>query len=231
MIVGKIATRRDVLGETLVSISSSQRHSFEKEGPGLKRMEILTLLHFVWPQIQKLLPEQPQNLLVVGAGDPMWRGGLSAPNSLYVHADRPLISENGTSTILHEVFHSLTRIRGKANDDWIAEGLAEYYSVKLVYHAGGMSGERYDQVFAKLEARSKKVKALRKKNSTGETTAKAALLFRELDREISNATEGKYSLDDVVKSLVKQRSVGLGDLQETTKSLIGKKSKVLDSVK
>ena len=42
-------------------------------------------------------------LLIVSAGDPMWRGGLSGPSSMFLHSDRPLISENRTSTLLHEL--------------------------------------------------------------------------------------------------------------------------------
>ena len=53
---------------------------------------------------------------VVGAADPMWRGGLSASNSLFLHADRPLISENGTSTLVHELTHVITRVRGADGD-------------------------------------------------------------------------------------------------------------------
>lgn len=229
MIAGDIATRRDLLGETVVSVTGPKRASF-KDGVILERMEIMTFLNFVWPHYQKLLPEQPPKLLIVGAGEPMWRGGLSGPNNLFLHADRPLVSENGTSTLLHEVFHSLTRIRGEASDDWISEGLAEYYSVKLVYSAGGMTEERFNQVFAKLQARSKKVKTLRKKNSRGATTAKAALVFRDLDREISTATGGKASLDEVVKKLVEKRKVNLRDLQNISHQLIKADSKVLAQV-
>src|SRR5690606_22734255 len=146
--------------------------------------------------------------------------------NLFLHADRPLVSENGTSTLLHEVFHSLTRIRGKKNDDWIAEGLAEYYSVKLVYNSGGMARARFNLVFSKMEQRSSNVKTLRKNKSTGATTAKAALLFRDLDEEIRNATGGKYSLDEVVKKLVEKREVDLKDLQDVVYDLINVNAKV-----
>lgn len=222
MIAGKIATRRDMLGKTRVSVSGPQRTDFEEEGAGFKRMEIMTLLHFVWPQIEKLLPEQPPELLIVGAGKPMWRGGLSGPYSLFMHQDRPLISENATSTLLHEVFHSLTRIRGKKNDDWIAEGLAEYYSIMLLYRAGGMAEERLQIAIEDLQSRSKNVKTLRKSRSTNATTAKAVLVFREVDTEIREKSKGKYSLDDVVKELVPIGKVDLQDLQKAAQGFAGK---------
>ena len=35
---------------------------------------------------------------MVGANDPMWRGGLSAPRSLYLHSGRPLIESDGPTS-------------------------------------------------------------------------------------------------------------------------------------
>lgn len=231
MIAGKIATRRDYLGETRVSVSGPERTSFEEDGPGFKRMEILTLLHFVWPEIAKLLPEQPRAVLIVGAGKPMWRGGLSGPYSLFMHEDRPLVSENATSTLLHELFHSVTRIRGKKNDDWIAEGLAEYYSVMLLYRAGGMAEERLQLAFNDLAARAKKAKTLRKRHSSGATTAKAALVFRDLDKEIQDKSKGKHSLDDVVKALVLEGKVSLEGLRKTAQRFAGRPLESLKEIK
>ena len=230
MIAGKIATRRDYLGETYVSVSGPGRDSFEEDGAGFKRMEILTLLHFVWPEVAKLLPEQPRAVLIVGAGDPMWRGGLSGPYSLFMHEDRPLVSENATSTLLHELFHSITRIRGQKNDNWIAEGLAEYYAVMLLYRAGGMADERLQLAFGHLAERSKNVKTLRTLHSRGATTAKAALVFRDLDREIKDKSDGKHSLDDVVKTLVLKK-VSLEQLKKTVQSIAGLPSKTLENIK
>jgi hypothetical protein len=230
MIAGKISTRRDYLGETYVSVSGPERDSFEENGAGFKRMEILTFLHFVWPEVAMLLPEQPRAVLIVGAGDPMWRGALSGPYSLFIHEDRPLVSENATSTLLHELFHSITRIRGQKNDDWIAEGLAEYYAVMLLYRAGGMADERLQLAFGDLSERSKKIKTLRQPHSTGATTAKAALVFRDLDMEIKEKSDGKHSLDDVVKTLV-LKNVSLEQLKEAVQGITGFPSKILDNIK
>src|SRR5690606_26023869 len=109
---------------------------------GMRRMDVLTLLTFTWPELRAVFPRDPDKLLIVGAGDPMWRGGLSAGNSLYMHADRPLVSENGTSSLLHELVHVVGRIYGKERSDWISEGLAEYYAIELLRRAGGLSDDR-----------------------------------------------------------------------------------------
>ena len=228
IIAGDIATRRDLLGETVVSVSGPRRNSFEEDGVVLARMQTLTFLHFVWPEYQKLLQDTPEKLLIVGAGSPMWRGGLSGPNSLFMHADRPLVSENGTSTLLHEVFHSLTRISAKGKDDWIVEGLAEYYAIELLYRAGGMADERKELVYRGLQKRAKKVRKLRTGKSSGATTAKAVLVFHELDKEIRRETAGENSLDDVVRKLIKIRKIDLEDLHGIVNRIIKKESAALD---
>ena len=70
---------------------------------------------------------------------------------------------------------------------------------------------------------------LRKPQSTGATTARAVLLFYELDREIRTATEELKSLDHVVRELMKQRKVGVDDLRRVVERLISRPSRVLDS--
>ena len=74
IIAGKIASRRDQLGDSNVSVAAPI-------GEGMQRMSMLTLLSFVWPHAAEAFQRQPAKLLIVGANDPMWRGGLSAPNS------------------------------------------------------------------------------------------------------------------------------------------------------
>jgi predicted metalloprotease with PDZ domain len=222
ILAGKIGTRRARLGETDVTIAAPQ-------GSGMRRMDALTLLTFVWPHAQAVFPRDPRKLLVVGAGDPMWRGGLSAPNSLFMHADRPLVSENGTSSLLHELVHVLSRIRDTDNSDWISEGIAEYYAIELLRRAGGMSEERYQQVRKKLILWSRKVNNLRGEHSTGAVTARAVVLLQELDQEIRQRSGGKHSLDDVAQGLMRMDKVNTEDFIELSEGLIGKPSKVLDS--
>ena len=154
IIAGNIGTRRAHLGETDVTIAAPI-------GQGMRRMDVLTLLTFVWPEAQAVFPRDPRKLLVVGAADPMWRGGLSAPNSLFMHAERPLVSENGTSSVVHELVHVLSGIRDTDASDWISEGLAEYYAIELLRRAGGMTEPRYQQVRKKLLHWGLKVTSLR----------------------------------------------------------------------
>ncbi|WPC03734.1 hypothetical protein SBP02_13190 [Pseudomonas benzenivorans] len=224
IVAGKIGTRRAKLGETEVTVAAPV-------GEGMRRMDILTLLTFVWPQMQAVFPRDPAKLLIVGAGDPMWRGGLSATNSYYMHADRPLVSENGTSSLVHELVHVFSRISQRDRSDWVVEGLAEYYAIEIMRRAGGLSEERYQKIRQQLSKWSKPVKSLRGKRSTGPVTARAVLLLQELDREIRQATQDSQprSLDDVTRGLMRLDKVSTQDLIDISESVMGAPSEVLDT--
>ncbi|MNY20522.1 hypothetical protein D3C86_1540040 [compost metagenome] len=198
-------------------------------GEGVRRMDILTLLTFVWPHAQAVFPREPAKLLIVGAGDPMWRGGLSAPNSLYMHRDRPLVSENGTSSLVHELVHVFSRISDTDRSDWITEGLAEFYAIELMRRAGGMSDDRYQKVREQLARWSRKVTSLRGEQSSGPITARAVLLLQDLDAEIRKVSAGQRSLDDVTRGLMRLDKASTGDFVQISENVLGGKSKVLDT--
>ncbi len=222
MIAGKIGTRRDQLGFTEVAVAAPK-------GDPLDRMDTLTMINFVWSEFESAFGKTPRKILIVGAGDPMWRGGLSAPNSLFLHSERPLISENATSTLVHELVHVVTRIRGEDRSDWIAEGLAEFYSIELIYRAGGMTDARHDKVFQGLKEWSGNVKTLRSDSSNAEITARAVLLLRELDQEIRSRSNDRKSIDDLARALRALRKVSTSEFIATAEKIIGGKSKVMDT--
>ena len=226
MIAGEIGTRRASISKTSIAISAPKGEKFQ-------RMDALTFFNFVWPEVHSAFKNTPKKLLVVGAGDPMWRGGLSASNSLFLHSDRPLVSENGTSPLLHELTHMVTRISGAStantNDDWIAEGLAEFYSFELLYRADGMTKSRRSKIIKNLAKWGAEVKHLRKSKSTGPVTARAVVLLDELDKEIRSRSNNKYNIDDVTRDLMKTRKVSLDDLHKSVEKLIGPKIDALNS--
>lgn len=221
IIAGNLGTRRATVKQTQISVSAPTGEHF-------RRMDVLTFLNFVWREMNQAFEVTPEKLLVVGSGDPMWRGGLSASNSLFLHADRPMVSENGTSPIIHELTHMVTRISGQktewANDDWIAEGIAEFYSFELLYRAKGMTKLRRNKIVEKLSAWGKDVKHLRQGPSTAAITARAVVLLDELDKEIRTLSKEKYCLDDVVRQLMKKRKVSLDDLKLASQALVKGKS-------
>jgi hypothetical protein len=171
----------------------------------------------------------PEKIMITGASDPMWRGGLSSPTSLYLHSDRPLVSENGTSTLVHELFHVISGVHGKKNEDWIAEGLAEFYAVELVFRAGGFSPGRRDKIFSDLEQWGREVKSLRQRRSSGVVTARAAVFFNELDREILQKSRGRYRLDHLLQKVITEKYIGVADLQAQYQALLEVESPLLNS--
>lgn len=222
ILAGKLGSRRAVLGKTDVTVAAPV-------GEGVRRMDILTLLTFVWPHAQAVFPREPDKLLIVGAGDPMWRGGLSAPNSLYMHRDRPLVSENGTSSLVHELVHVFSRISDTDRSDWITEGVAEYYAIELMRRAGGLSEDRYQKIREQLTRWSRKVSSLRGERASGPVTARAVLLLQDLDAEIRKASGGQRSLDDVTRGLMRLDKASTEDFVQISESVLGGPSKVLDT--
>jgi hypothetical protein len=153
----------------------------------------------------------------------MWRGGLSGPNSMFMHSDRPLISENRTSPLLHELVHVAMGIHGDDESDWIVEGLAEFYSIQTLRQSGGIGQKRYEQAMESMSKWAARAPSLFVKSSNGATTARAVLVFQSVDQEIRKSTNGKASLDDVARKLAAERGeVGLTHLQELARQVAGK---------
>lgn len=223
MTAGRIGARRDQIAGVLVSVAGPMNQ-------GVRRMDMLAFLNWNLGELRAVVERLPDRLLVVSARDKMWRGGLSGPGSLYIHADRPLLSENGTSTLLHELFHVVTRLTGKDGGDWIVEGLAEYYSLKLMWRSGTLSKRRYDAAFEQLEAWGGELalEDLATSRARGPVTARAVLLMRDVDREIHRRTGRSKSLDAVVRRLVEAREpVDLERFQGAVEQVMGAPSEML----
>ncbi len=214
MIAGQVGTRREFIDDMEVSVAAPK-------GDGLRRNDVLAVVNSSAPALRDALGRLPDKLLIVGAGDPMWRGGLSGPNSLFLHADRPLVSENGTSTLVHEMFHVSSRIRGARADDWIAEGLAEFYSIELLRRSGLISESRADKAFGWMANHGRSIRALQARNSAGPRTARAVTLFKALDDEIRRRTDERRDLDDVVQRLLDRGRVSTAMLRAAAADVIG----------
>jgi len=77
ILAGDIGVRRSFIGDTRVAIGSPV-------GEGVRRMDIMAFLHWTLPALRSIFPAMDSRLIIVSAGDPMWRGGLSGPGSLFV---------------------------------------------------------------------------------------------------------------------------------------------------
>ena len=221
MAVGRLGVRRATVSGVDVAVAGPT-------GIGLRRMDTLAFLNWNLPALTAVFEDFPGQLLVVSAGDPMWRGGLSGPGSLFLHQDRPLMSENGTSTLMHELLHLAQGYRADDDGDWIVEGLAEFYSIEFMRRSGTLPPEQASRAFERQREWGRDVDSLRTDRSTGAVTARAATLFAELDREVRRATAGEASLDDVARGLTAHGGpVGLATLQQVAEQITGAPSAVL----
>jgi hypothetical protein len=216
LLVGRLGVLRERIAGTHVAVGAPI-------GNGMRRQDLLALLRFTLPALRKIGP-LPDRLALVGAGDPMWRGGLSAPNSVYLHAALPLIDEDATSPALHEIVHVMLRARAGADGDGIVEGLAELYSLETLVRARAISRRRYEHALERLAQKGRGVTNVAVDRSTGDVTAKAAVLLHELDQEIGRVSGGQKSLDDVVRALAESpHAISLAQFRTVTERVAGQK--------
>jgi hypothetical protein len=222
MLAGNLINRRAHLGDTDVTVSAPK-------GQGMRRMETLTLMTFVWPKLQAVFPRTPGKLLVVGAAESMARNASAGHDSIYLNSNRPLISESGASPLLRELVQVMARIQDRDRSDWIRAGIAEYYSVELLRRAGGMTEDRFQDWQSILTRVGRKVTTLRANHVDPAMTARAALLMSALDQEIRQQTNEQKSLDDVAQGLMRMGAVSTADFVQIAAGVIGEPSKVLST--
>jgi hypothetical protein len=198
VVAGHLGVRKDMIAGIEVAIGAPVEM-------GVQRIAMLALLRWTLPFINDELDELPSMISIVSAADPMWRGALSAPNSIYIHTERPLISENGTSTLLHEVMHMLMPVRTAADSDWIDEGLAEYLSLSILYETGTISDVRFQASIDKFRHRGAAISDLQTTRSSGELTARAVAVFYDLDKELRETTDGQVTLFDLTRRLMEEK--------------------------
>ncbi|MFZ5937423.1 hypothetical protein BGP84_06950 [Pseudomonas putida] len=222
MLAGDLGSRRARLGETDVTVAAPV-------GQGMRRMDSLTLLTFVWPQLQAVFPRNPAKLLLVGARDGMWRGAMAADGSIYLHSSRPMVSENGSSPLLRELVQLFAQIRVRDNSDWLGQGLTEYYATELLRRAGGISDDRYEVWQARLQKLGGKVTQLRAEHASPAQVARGVMVLQALDKEIRIHTQAKRSLDDVTRALMRLPSVSTEEFVQISENVLGRRSDVLQS--
>ncbi len=202
-IAGDIGVRRETIAGRSIVFAGPKNE-------GVRRLDMLTFLRFTLPALVERVPLLPEHLLIVSASQDMWRGALSGPGSLYIHADRPLVSGNGTSTLLHELVHVGGRHKG---DDWLVEGFAEYFGVAALRDSGGLSEQRYAKVPSDLREWAQREQAVLTSPSKGAGTACAVIVLESLDRSLPggitkwlNQQSGQLS-GDALRSYAKRLDV------------------------
>jgi hypothetical protein len=212
--LGRIGVLRERIASAHVAVAGPV-------GQGVRRQDILALLRWTLPKLRAVLGELPERILIVSADDPMWRGGLSGPDSVFLHADRPLITPDLTSPILHELFHAVTNARAGKDGDWIVEGLAEYYGLELLVRSRSVSKHRFERGLAAIGRKGRSA-ALAGQRSSGAATAHAVTVLRALDAHIRKETSERMSLDSVVAVLARQLvPVTTAGFQATAEKITG----------
>jgi hypothetical protein len=192
---GRLAVTRETVAGVRLALTGPL-------GQRVPRMDRLALLRWTLPELRDVLGDSlPERIVVVGAGDPMWRGGLSGPRSLFLHASRPLIESDGTSPLLHELMHASLRLQPGERGDWIVEGIAELYSLELLRRSKTLSRRRFERSLARLAERGSGVRELEVPRASGDVTARAVTVLHALDAELRQASADAKSLDDVVARL------------------------------
>jgi hypothetical protein len=195
---GKLGVIRETIEGTRVAVAGPS-------GQGVRRMDILAMLMWTMPSVAKVFGELPKRFQIVVAGDPMWRGGLSGPRSIYLHVDRPLIGHDGTSPLLHELVHSIMHANAGKDGDWVVEGLAEYYSIAILRRSNTLAADRYESEIDAIRKHAAQGGDLRMAQVDSATRAKAVVVLMEIDDAVRDATGGAHSLDDVTRLLKDER--------------------------
>ncbi|MCP5068999.1 MAG: hypothetical protein GY946_20750 [bacterium] len=216
MLTGRIGVLRERIAGSHVAVAGPI-------GQGVRRHDMLAFLRWTLPELRDATGPLPDRLLVVGAGDPMWRGGLSGPRSAFLHAERPLITGDATSPLLHELVHTQMGARAGEDGDWIVEGLAELYSLEVLVRSRSISRRRYRGALSRLTNRGSSAPLLRKAKADPVITARAVGVLHRLDEAIREATDQEVSLDDVVLELIRIREpVTTQRFREAIRSVVGR---------
>ncbi len=213
MIAGQLGVRRDIIAGMKISVAGPT-------GVSIQRIAMLALLRWTLPLLATEIDSLPPRISIVSAGDPMWHGGLSAPGSLYIHAGRPLLSENATSSLMHEITHVLMPIPTADEHDWIDEGIAEYSSLEILRRSGTISEQRFLASVATFARRGKHIDTLSATHASGAITARAVAIFHDVDNELQSLTDGRADIFDLIRHLMQHsEAVGLADLRAAAAEL------------
>lgn len=192
-----------------------------------KTDQMVEIYEKVIPLMKKFMPQYAEQFLVIIGKDPMWQGGLSGERSLYINRGTPNIASDYTSTLVHEFFHVSDGFeKDKRDGEWIKEGLAEYYALKLLQKAEFITQEQFFEgikIFKKNGiwgvnlARSKNQKVHYKN---------APVVFFVLDQMIQKETHDLQSLDDVVKLLAdEEKPIGTKVFRQKAEEVFGRSLK------
>ena len=195
ILVGRLGIKRETIAGLPITVAAPI-------GARAQRVTMLAMLRWNLGWMLEQTPAVPERLLIVSGADPLWRGGLSAQTSLFLHADLPLISNDGSSPLLHEVAHVLYPVNAAEEEDWIDEGVAEFIGLRAMRETGTLSQARYEDSIAYFRRRGDRVKSLLSADSRGAVTARAVALLHDLDEEMQLASNGRHDIMSLMRAMM-----------------------------
>lgn len=195
-LLGRLARHRRRIAGAEVTVALAP-------GSTLDPRALFRLYERTMPLLVELLGPPPPRLLVVSAPDPMWHGGLSGEDSFFVNARIPLRSSDRTSMYLHELFHVWQPFRPGPDGHWIAEGLAEYYSLALPFRAGRLPARAFARGLELFGRYGRWDLDLSRTRVPEALNNSAPLVMHRIDQAMRRATDGRRSLDDAVRLLAR----------------------------
>ena len=126
--------------------------------------------------------------------------------------------------------HTALGLRPRPGNDWIVEGLAEYYSIELLRRGKAITARRAATAFERQASWADRADTLCAAHSTGASTALAVTVLRDLNKEIVDKTDGEFSLDALLPDLA-DNTVDVATLVAAVEHLIGASPDTLHSDK
>jgi predicted metalloprotease with PDZ domain len=197
-LLGRITQRRRTIAGAEVTVATVP-------GSTLDVRRLFRLYRHTMPLLAEILGPPPPRVLVVSVVDPMWHGGLSGEDSFLVNARIPLRSADKTSTYLHELFHIWQPFQPGPDGRWVSEGLAEYYALVLQHRGGRLSDAGLARGLALLARYGAWNVDLSRTRVPAARNNSAPYVMHAIDSAIRRVTDGRRSIDDVVRSLADQR--------------------------
>lgn len=201
LLIGELAVHRFTIADVAVTIATPRAAQFDPA-------TFAPLLRRSLRRLQHIIGRLPPELTVVIGSDPMWRGGISGEHSLYLNQELAVISKDYTSTIIHELFHVVQGFRKSSTQaDWIVEGLAEYYSLRILRDLKIITRNQFRRGIRTFEQQGQWNVDLTKTRSRAAKYNSAPLVFFYLDQLLQTHTQGKKSLATIVTLLGRHHEV------------------------
>ena len=149
--------------------------------------------------------DRDDRVLMIAAptGEIEWavRGIQTGDSDFWVRADEPL--DTPANNWVHEYVHTRQAYTAAEDARWLTEATATYYAALLTLESDRVGFDRFKRLLAQGEAEPQ-ASAVMTDPNTWENFAnyrKGALVVGELDRQIRVATDGKATLDTLMRAI------------------------------